>query len=117
MPILAILPYINSPAAPNPKVNRSIIQGIKTPGYRDPKPSAWELDCMEIGLHGHLIECVLGLEPLHGRPQTACWSRGLHAGAEDCDPLGLMHVLHSLLQALNRHVEREFIRPVTATTA
>ena len=79
--------------------------------------TAWELDCMEIGLHGNWTACVLGLEPLHGRSQTACWSRGLHAGAEDCDPLGLMHVLHSLLQALNRHVEREFIRLVTATTA
>ena len=56
--------------------------------------SAWELDCMEIGLHGNWTVCVLGLEPLHGRSQTACWRRGLHAGAEDCDPLGLVHVLH-----------------------
>ena len=61
--------------------------------------AACELVCMgigfmEIGLHGTWTVCVLGLEPLHGRSQTACWRRGLHAGAEDCDPLGLVHVLH-----------------------
>ena len=39
--------------------------------------TAWELDCMEIGLHGNWTVCVLGLEPLHGRSQT-------DAGEEDC---------------------------------
>ena len=73
--------------------------------------TAWKLDCMGIGLHGHWTARELDrMCAWLGRSRTACWSRGLHAGTEDCDPLGLVHVL-------NRQVEREFIRPVTATTA
>ena len=42
---------------------------------------------------------------------------GLHVGAEDSGPLGLLRVRNCMLQASSRCAKREFIRPVTKTTA